>query len=47
MLLSYITCKMIWMFTFKMLTLNQDLYIFVFKLHSHIHVHLLVFIKYV
>ena len=26
MVLSYITCKIIYMFTFKMFTLNQDLY---------------------
>jgi len=46
MVLSYISCKIIWMFTFKMITLNQDLYIFVFKLHSNIRVHLLVCLKY-
>jgi len=47
MVLSYVTCKIIWMFTFKMITLNKVLYIFVFKLHSNVRVHLLVFIKYI
>jgi hypothetical protein len=46
MVLSYITCKIIWMFTLKIITLNQDLYIFEFKLHSNIRVHLLVCLKY-
>jgi len=46
MVLSYITCKIFWLFTFKMITLNQDLYIFVFKLHSNICLNLLVCLKY-
>jgi len=46
MLLSYITCKIIWIFTFKMMKLNEFLCIFVFKLHSKIPVHLLFCLKY-
>ena len=46
MLFSYITCKIIWIFTFKIITMNEDLCIFVFKLHSKIRVQLLVCLKY-